>query len=89
MALHFEDPPPSRQFAPRTDHVAVAAELKAHPGQWAIISRHRTAAAAATAAGRIKCGFPAAYKPAGAFDAVARTVNGEHRMYAMYRGETA
>ncbi len=89
MTLHFEDPPPSRQYAGRIDHAAAVAELKAQPGRWAVISKHRTAAAANTAAGRVKHGFPAVYKPAGAFDAVARTVKGEHRMYAKYRGESA
>jgi hypothetical protein len=88
VTLHFEDPPPSRQYGPRTDHAAAAAELKARPGEWAVIARHMTPAAARTAAGRIRCGFPAAYKPAGSFDAAARTVDGEYRTYAMYRGES-
>ncbi|SOE25648.1 hypothetical protein [Streptomyces sp. OK228] len=87
MGLHFEDPPPAARLGSRVDHAAVAAELKARPGEWAIVGTHATGGAANTAAGRIKSGHPHAYRPAGAFDAVGRTVNGEHRTYAMYRGE--
>lgn len=89
MALHFEDPPGEYRSRQGTDHAAVAAELKAHPGQWAVVSTHPTIQAASTAAGRVKCGFPHAYKPAGAFEAVSRTVDGKHRMYARYTGKEA
>lgn len=89
MGLVFEDPPPSRQHGPRTNHAHVAAALKAQPGRWAVVSVHGSPPAANTAACRIKSALTAAYQPARSFEAVARTVDGECRVYARYVGESS
>jgi hypothetical protein len=87
MGLIFEDPPGQYRRRSRTDHAAIVKELKARPGQWAIVSTHPSGAAAYIAANRLRCGFPAAYRPAGAFEAVGRSVGGEFRLYVRYVGE--
>jgi hypothetical protein len=51
------------------------------------VQRASTITRAASSAQAIRSAKLAAYGPAGAFQAVARTVQGEHRVYARYVGE--
>ncbi|WP_030777270.1 hypothetical protein [Streptomyces sp. NRRL S-920] len=64
-----------------------AAALKQRPGQWGIVGTYKSIGSASGAGLRIKQGIAAAYRPAGAFEAVARTVHGEARLYARFVGE--
>ncbi|WP_157868857.1 hypothetical protein [Streptomyces atriruber] len=64
-----------------------AAALKQRPGQWGIVGTYKNIGSASGVGIRIKRGATAAYRPAGAFEAVARTVHGEARLYARYVGE--
>jgi hypothetical protein len=45
-----------------------------------------TGPSAAKTAHTIRSGVQAPYRPSGSFEAVARTVDGEHRVYARYTG---
>lgn len=88
--MQFEDPPGKYDARSKVDHRAVAAELKARPGEWAIVrTGFPSKFAAATAASRIKAGHPVAYRPPGSFDALSRTVDSELRLYARYTGKDA
>lgn len=88
MALLFEDPPSKpRLAAPPGHHAKVAAELKEHPGEWARIGLYGSPSSAAAMAQGIRKGQLAAYRPAGAFEAVSRTVKNEYRVYARFTGE--
>jgi hypothetical protein len=55
-----------------TDHGAVAAWCRAHPGQWRRVSVHRMAGYAYVQARRIRTAEPVAYAPAGSFEAATR-----------------
>lgn len=95
----FEDPPPTRRGhhtpTPRpTADTGAATALRARPGEWAVITvrttaARTTAARAAVYAYGVSRGMRHAYRPAGAFEAKARTVDGEHRVYARYVGDTS
>jgi len=82
----WEDPPQDRR-SHYGRHAKIAAELKAHPGQWAKIMTDANVSHTAL----IKNGGVKAYQPAGSFEAVARnsrTVDGRTRcdVYARYIG---
>lgn len=88
MSLTFEDPPErSRVPGKRGKHLEVAEELRSRPGEWAIISVYGTGASSAAMARHIEGGNVDAYEPAGTFEALARTVDGQARVYARYVGE--
>jgi hypothetical protein len=66
----------------------IAGELKKRPGDWAIVrsgdlTEHFSAH---TTAGNIRRGLLTAFRPVGAFEAVARKVDDEVRVYARYVG---
>lgn len=89
----FEPPPPGdgRRGAPRTRALAaLAADLRAVPGAWARVGEYKTAASAITTASLIRRGRLAAFRDAGpgAFEAEARTVDGQARVYARFVGTT-
>lgn len=88
MTVDFIGPPPRSR---NTKHAVIASELQAHPGSWGVVQKSGTIARASSAAQAIRRGRLAAYLPAGAFEAVARTVvergTVEHRVYARYVGE--
>lgn len=69
-----------------TKHTAIAAELKARPGEWARIETSTSPNAASSMANHISGARLKAYAPAGSFEAVSRTVDGEYRVYARYVG---
>lgn len=83
----WEQPPQRRTRKGVGKHAAIAAQLKARPGEWACIDSFATTNAAASMAWTIRRGdrLPA-YSPKGSFEAVARTVDGEHRLYVRYVG---
>lgn len=88
----WSKPPPAanggksqREGAER--HRELARQLKDSPGEWAHVATKRTSRLAGSHAHDIRRATLAAYRPAGSFEAVARTVDGEHRVYARYVGE--
>lgn len=85
--IRWEDPPPSRggKLA-ATVHIDVAEKLRKRPGQWGVIAVYSTNRAASSAAQMIRSGRWAAYSPAGTYEAVARVVEQESRVYARYIG---
>jgi len=82
-AVEFLGPPPPAE----TKHGKIARALRGRPSEWAVVQRVASIARAASAAQAIRSAKLNAYEPAGAFQAVARTVEGEHRVYARYIGE--
>lgn len=95
----FEQPPnmsrrnTSRRDVPRVDHAAVAAELRARPGQWAKVQHYITRKNALTVAWKIRHGaYPdsnSRYAPPGAYDATVADIDGEHWLYIRYTGTPA
>ena len=94
----FEDPPEYSytKSENRADHKEVAAALRKNPNTWGIVStRYRNTNSSSAVADQIRKGLMPAYRPAGAYTAVSRTVRGregkkEYRVYAKYVGkETA
>lgn len=84
--LRWEDPP-ARMRGDRYDWVRIAKGLKAKPGKWALVAVCPNPTTAASTARHIREGK---YLPLAAdFDAVARTVDGEARVYARYVGEAS
>lgn len=87
----FENPPArTGGQKPRSRAlVTTAAALRRAAGEWARIGLYRNAATSGSVANQIKRGKLAAFRPAGAFEAVSRTVDGQHRVYARYVGTDA
>lgn len=86
ISVHFDaDPTP---LPPRTDETraAFAAALRERPGVSAIWGRQATSGSARQEAYVIRKGRMRPFQPAGAFDAAARTLFGEHRIYVRYVG---
>jgi hypothetical protein len=87
--LRWEDPPTLRRSGPRPaglDWLAIAAALRARPTRWAIVCVEPDRASAGQTAHRIKIGHIQSFYPAGRFEAKARTVGDECRVYARYIG---
>lgn len=86
--IRFQEPPArSQRPTKRTKHEKIAATLRKHPADWALIAAYSTAASSNSIAYIIRKGKLAAYEPAGAFEAVSRRVGDTHRVYARYVGE--
>lgn len=86
--LTWEDPPPRRRdHTAQVRHQEVTRQLKESPGDWACVGTYETASTSASMAYLIRSGRLAAYRPAGAFQARARFVDEEYRVYAVYVGE--
>ncbi|MEU6725588.1 hypothetical protein ABZ917_17925 [Nonomuraea wenchangensis] len=88
--IRFEDPPPPlRTWAQSEpfDYPRIASVLCKKPGRWALIGVVGTPLRASGAAHRIRAGLVETLAIRGAFDAVARSVDGEYRVYARYLGE--
>lgn len=84
--IRFEDPPTPHRRGPSKEYQAIAEALRARPGEWAIIHDHAAEGSSRNVAVRIKNGTCRAFRPAGAFDAVSRRVEGRFRVYARYTG---
>jgi len=82
----WEDPP-RRQSGGHggRDAPAVAADLKANRGQWAIFRTYSTRQSAGSDASQLKSGRYH-WAPKGSVEAVSRTVDGEFRVYARWVG---
>jgi hypothetical protein len=82
--VQWEAPPPRRGGRVH-DWDAIAKELRARPGEWALVAVCTNQTTAASTARYIRDGK---YKPMSAgFDATSRTVDGEARVYARYTGK--
>lgn len=88
--IRFEELPPA-PLNSRTDrqnfHARAADALRSRPKEWALVKTAGTAQAASAAAHQIKSGRLKAYNPPGTFEATARKVDGEYRVYVRYVGE--
>jgi hypothetical protein len=80
-----ETPPPITRGRHSYDWAEIAATLTADPGEWYKIVTCSTAANSSTTARYVRRSF---YKPLrdGRYEAVARFIDGEHRVYARYLG---
>lgn len=65
----------------------VAQKLKENPGQWQLAGVSTTRQGSVSMARAIKTGRTSTWHPAGDFEAVSRTEDGEFRVYARYLGE--
>ena len=86
----FEDPPaPCRSWRlpQRIDWTAVGKTLSEQPERWARIAVLDDVTKAGRYAHRIRYGLVEGLQPYGVFEARARTVDGEHRVYARLVGE--
>lgn len=90
--LRWEEPPPSltagakRPEQPVSKWAAIARELAARPGDWAVIFEGRPSYATSLAS-NIRYGQLTAFAPAGDFDATSRLLNGKRIVYARYLGD--
>jgi hypothetical protein len=85
--IEFREPPEPGRAGPRAKHAAIAAQLHERPGQWALVDHRASSALAASAANDIRNARNLrAYEPAGSFEAVSRTEDGAHNVYARYVG---
>lgn len=82
----WEDPPGHRRTPGSVDHSVAAAQLRSRPGQWARIAEYASSAGAGSTAARIRAGDARAWEPAGDYEAVSRTVEGKHVVFARYMG---
>lgn len=89
VEIHFEALPgvSGGSRRPRGEHAEIAAKLRERPSEWAPIGTFETARAAGSLAYAIRKGRLSAYLPEGAFEASARTVGEEHRLYVRFVGE--
>ncbi len=86
MTLHFEPLPALRKT--KTPWHDVAEQLKERPGEWAVVKVYTSRSQASTDAKRLRDGAFKPFRPAGTFDAWARVVDGEFRVYARFIAET-
>jgi hypothetical protein len=84
--LKFESPPEKvRKSWGR--HYLIAHRLKAKPQEWAVVGVYGGAESAGSTARQIRRARLGAYQPAGSFEAEARVVDNEARVYARFVGE--
>ncbi|MFK0069731.1 hypothetical protein [Streptomyces sp. NPDC091046] len=84
MPLTFEPLPARGRRASK--HARAAAELRARPGEWAHVTTAGSAESAASLATAIRSARLTAYAPAGSFEAHARTVDDQPRVYVRFVG---
>lgn len=85
--IQWEDPPESTsRKRPASRWMYIAERLRAHPGKWAMIGTQPNRAYAINQASHVRRGV---YRdlPAGQFEAEARAVDGEYRVYVRYPGD--
>lgn len=81
--LPADYPKPRRKSA---DHYQLAAQMRAEPGVWVLVSEPDTREAAHEARRRIKSGLLQPYRKGG-FDAeIRRSITGRHEVWAQYTG---
>ncbi|MFF9268597.1 hypothetical protein [Streptomyces rochei] len=81
--FRFEEPPAPRYGRP-SSHTEAAAKLRENPGKWGMVTICSTSGSSSSSARAIRKGVTKTWQPAGDFEAVARKVDGEHRVYARY-----
>jgi hypothetical protein len=90
--VNWEDPPSRRHNrGGRVAHVDEVAELRAHPGRWAVL-REYPAEQPSRAKGfayAINHGVKASFRPSGEFEATWRTDAGRIKVYVRYVGESS
>lgn len=88
--IRWEEPPPAkaatRPQAGHSRYAAIAAELRAHRGRWAVVYEGRTTGGTALAT-HIRMGHMKCFTPAGDFEATMRAINGRGLVYARYLGD--
>lgn len=83
----WEEPPRlPLEAAPRASHHALARQLRAKPGEWGRIGSYSSAESASATAYTVRHAKVTAWVPEGHYEAVARKVEGEYRVYARYVG---
>lgn len=86
MTVAWRDlpPKPNNGGSRRSEEwTVIAAQLREHPGSWAVVKTARTRSNAGRIADEIKTAKNAAFTPAGAFDAAVRKgESGEFEIYA-------
>jgi len=92
--LRWEDPPRPHRLTHRPRQrpqyerwELVAAQLRARPGEWGVVSD--LVGKGGGIAGQIKAGSITAFRPARTFEATTRTGEGRYTVYARYVGEPA
>lgn len=86
--IHFENPPVRQQrTTKKSKSEQIAAKLRKRPGEWARIGVYKSGASMSSTAYHVRHGNVAAYAPAGTFEAVGRTADGVHGVWARYIGE--
>ncbi|MFI6248975.1 hypothetical protein [Streptomyces sp. NPDC051016] len=81
---------PSRRLPlPLKERDAFAAALRQHPDEWALMGHHWSSGSARQAAYAIRKGQTPCFAPSGTFEADAKTVIGEHRVYVRYLSHRA
>ncbi|WP_063735581.1 hypothetical protein [Streptomyces sp. RTd22] len=86
--IRFDSPAPPVPRLPRS-RAAFAAALRERSGEWALLGQHHTAGCARQDAYEIRRALRpanAAFGPAGEFEAEARTLGGEYRVYVRHVG---
>lgn len=81
--FRFEEPPAPFQ-KPRGDQAKAAKALMERPGEWGMVTVCRSGGSSSSMARAIRKGVSKTWQPAGDFEALARKVNGEYRVYARY-----
>jgi hypothetical protein len=92
VAVRFEEP--AHEPPRRVESRQVFADLlRARPGGWALLGKYATSGTARQSAYAVRNALDPKdqpFAPAGTFEAEARTMLGEHRVYVRYvGGETA
>lgn len=72
--------------APESKYAPIARELRARPGEWALVYVG-TKVKATSLANSIRFASNTAFRPAYDFEAVSRTIAGRTRCYARYVGD--
>jgi len=89
QVIRWEDPPPARSRRSagvgHSRYSALADQLRARPGQWAMVGEKPGADGGL--ATHIRMGQMLCFSPAGDFDATSRRVDGVTRVYARYLGD--
>jgi len=85
--IQFEEPP-ARTNRPlkKTKHEIIADKLRKRTGEWARIGSYVAPSSSNSIAHQIRKGRISAYAPTGSFEAVSRTVEGKHIVWARYIG---
>jgi hypothetical protein len=88
--LRWEDPPATARQSRNPDRYAgEAAELKAHPGKWAVLTNAKTRSAAYSIKRGVEHATYPAFAPAGAFEAKTVTASDVTSVYVRYKAADA